>query len=331
MKNLEDLMVAQYENVESISNDDIFEDFYDYMKNNIKYDMDKQELIDFVSQYVLLEPVFNMLFVSTNEITIRLKNIISFMKENNLIITNKELEKIYADINKKVCNIKTQEDKQTIIIEIYNTFFKNACKDKCELHGIVFTPIEVVDFIIYSVEDVLQKHFRKSIRNESVHILDPFTGTGTFIVRLLQSGLIKKEDLLRKYTKELHANEIMLLSYYIAAINIEETYHAIIGGEYAPFKGIVLTDTFESTEREELIEDVLFYENSERLKYQQQEPISVIISNPPYSTGLVTPEYALESSAINITLGCSPCNLVVNRLTNSIAPWFSPLLVSPCQ
>ena len=285
MKNLEDLMVAQYENVESISNDDIFEDFYDYMKNNIKYDMDKQELIDFISQYVLLEPVFNMLFVSTNEITIRLKNIISFMKENNLIITNKELEKIYTDINKKVCNIKTQEDKQTIIIEIYNTFFKNACKDKCELHGIVFTPIEVVDFIIYSVEDVLQKHFRKSIRNESVHILDPFTGTGTFIVRLLQSGLIKKEDLLRKYTKELHANEIMLLSYYIAAINIEETYHAIIGGEYAPFKGIVLTDTFESTEREELIEDVLFYENSERLKYQQQEPIFVIISNPPYSTG----------------------------------------------
>ena len=100
MKNLEDLILTQYENVKLISNDDIFEEFYDYMKNNIKYDMDKQELIDFISQYVLLEPVFNMLFVSTNEITIRLKNIISFMKENGLLITDKELENIYNDINK---------------------------------------------------------------------------------------------------------------------------------------------------------------------------------------------------------------------------------------
>ena len=265
MKNLEDLMVAQYENVESISNDDIFEEFYDYMKNNIKYDMDKRELIDFISQYVLLEPVFNMLFVSTNEITIRLKNIISFMKENGLLITNKELEKIYTDINKKVCNIKTQEDKQTIIIETYNTFFKNACKDKCELHGIVFTPIEVVDFIIYSVEDILQKHFDKSISDEDIYILDPFTGTGTFIVRLLQSGLIQKEDLLRKYTQELQANEIMLLSYYIATINIEETYR-VITGECLQFNGIVLTDTFEDSEK--------------KLK-----SLPVIIGNPPYSIG----------------------------------------------
>ena len=285
MKNLEDLMVAQYENVESISNDDIFEDFYDYMKNNIKYDMDKQELIDFVSQYILLEPVFNMLFVSVNEITVRLKNVISYIKENCLLINNKELENIYDDINKKVCNIKTQEDKQNIIIEAYNTFFKNACKDKCELHGIVFTPIEVVDFIIYSVESVLQKHFGKSISDDGVHVLDPFTGTGTFIVRLLQSGLISKEDLLRKYTQELQANEIILLSYYIAAINIEETFHSIMGEEYTAFEGIVLTDTFESTEKEDSFMDELFGENNERLEKQLKEPIFAIIGNPPYSVG----------------------------------------------
>ncbi|WP_350022463.1 type ISP restriction/modification enzyme [Turicibacter sanguinis] len=116
-------------------------------------------------------------------------------------------------------------------------------------------------------------------------LLDPFTGTGTFIVRLLQSGLINKEDLLRKYTKELHANEIILLSYYIAAINIEETFHSVMGGSYQPFEGIVLTDTFESTEKENSFIDGLFNENNERLKRQQQEPIFAIIGNPPYSIG----------------------------------------------
>ena len=112
---------------------------------------------------------------------------------------------------------------------MYDKFFKVGFKETTERLGIVFTPVEVVDFIIHSVDDVLKKHFGKSISDEGVHVLDPFTGTGTFIVRLLQSGLISKEDLLRKYTQELHANEIVLLSYYIAAINIEETFHSING------------------------------------------------------------------------------------------------------
>src|SRR5699024_7195813 len=114
--------------------------------------------------------------------------------------------------------------------------------------GIVFTPTEVVDFIIHSVNDVMIKHFGKSLTSEGIHVLDPFTGTGTFIVRLMQSGLITHEDLVRKYTQELHANEIVLLSYYIAAINIEETFHSMLGEDYQPFEGIVLTDTFETTE-----------------------------------------------------------------------------------
>src|SRR5699024_9076623 len=122
----------------------------------------------------------------------------------------------------------------------------------------------------------------KSLASEGVHVLDPFTGTGTFITRLIQSGLIPKEDLLRKYTQEIHANEIVLLSYYIAAINIEETFHSLYGEEYVPFEGIVLTDTFESTEKENSFEDVLFNDNNERLKKQQKEPIFAIIGNPPY-------------------------------------------------
>ena len=147
-------------------------------------------------------------------------------------------------------NLKAKQD---IIIQLYDKFFKVGFKETTERLGIVFTPVEVVDFIIHSVDDVLKKHFGKSISDEGVHILDPFTGTGTFIVRLLQSGLISKEDLLRKYNQELHANEIVLLSYYIAAINIEETFHSIMESDYQPFEGIVLTDTFESTEKENLL------------------------------------------------------------------------------
>src|SRR5699024_9133681 len=169
--------------------------------------------------------------------------------------------------------------KQDIIIQLYHKFFKVAFKETTERLGSVFTPVEVVDFIIHSVYDVLKKQFGKSLYSEGVHILDPNTATGSFITRLLQSGLISKEDLLRKYTQEIHANEIVLLSYYIAAINIEETFHSLYGGDYVPFEGIVLTDTFESTEKENSFDDKLFDENNDRLKRQQNKPIFAIIGN----------------------------------------------------
>ncbi|MFN7658954.1 MAG: N-6 DNA methylase, partial [Dolichospermum sp.] len=119
--------------------------------------------------------------------------------------------------------------------------------------------------------------------DEGVHVLDPFTGTGTFMVRLLQSGLIKPEDLQRKFTSELHANEIVLLAYYIAAINIEESYHFLAGGEYQPFNGIVLTDTFQMFENAGYLLESIFPENNQRVINQKQRDITVIIGNPPYS------------------------------------------------
>ena len=155
--------------------------------------------------------------------------------------------------------------------------------------GIVYTPIEVVDFIVHSVNDVLKKEFNRSLTDENVHILDPFTGTGTFITRLLQSGLIKPEDLKRKYLDEIHANEIVLLAYYIAAINIENAYHDLSPDiqEYQNFNGICLTDTFQLSEivQGDLLRSNFFPKNSERVEAQQKTPITVIISNPPYSAG----------------------------------------------
>src|SRR5699024_3840475 len=143
-------------------------------------------------------------------------------------------------------------------------------KDTTEQLGIVFTPVEVVDFIIHSVDDALQKYFGKHLSDKGVHILDPFTGTGTFITRTLQylkqqmdEGKITFDNILRKYLHELHANEIILLSYYIAAINIEAVFDEVNGPDrdYQPFEGIVLTDTFESTERQNSFIDVLLGQN----------------------------------------------------------------------
>jgi predicted helicase len=150
----------------------------------------------------------------------------------------------------------------------------------------VYTPIEVVDFIIHSVEDVMQVEFGKSLSDEGVSVLDPFTGTGTFIVRLLQSGIIKSKDLKRKFESEIHANEIVLLAYYIASVNIEETYHGITGGEYASFDGAVLTDTFQLGEEDSQVTfDSVLAQNMERVAQQKKIPMNVIISNPPYSSG----------------------------------------------
>src|SRR5699024_6647286 len=146
----------------------------------------------------------------------------------------------------------------------------------------------IVDFILRAANDASKNTFGRGLSAEGVHILDPFTGTGTFITRLLQSGLIEQHDLARKYASELHANEIMLLAYYIAAVNIETAYHAITGkteDNYEPFEGIVLADTFQITEDGDTFDEVIFPQNNDRITRQLATPINVIIGNPPYSVG----------------------------------------------
>jgi predicted helicase len=163
------------------------------------------------------------------------------------------------------------------------------------LLGIVYTPTEVVDYLLHSADYVLRQHFGKGLTDAGVHVLDPFTGTGTFITRLLQSGLIRKEDATRKFESELHANEMVLLAYYIAAVNVEVVYQEAFGGEYRPFTGIVWTDTFQMTENEQALDtddgaqlkilELNGSVNSERAIRQMREPIRVIVGNPPYSAG----------------------------------------------
>lgn len=203
------------------------------------------------------------------------------------------MERFYKSVKERCEGIDNAAGKQKVIVELYDKFFKKALAKTVEKLGIVYTPVEVVDFINQSVADVLRKEFNRSISDENIHVIDPFTGTGTFITRLLQSGLIKPQDIERKYKHELHANEIVLLAYYIASINIENAFHDVAkqkNGSYTPFDGICLTDTFQMYEdKDNDVERLkfadVFPQNSQRVIAQSKVPMRVIIGNPPYSIG----------------------------------------------
>lgn len=272
-----------------------FNSFLHILRANLNNDISQDDAIEMISQHLITRPIFEALFstysfVNNNPVSKAIQEVLDNMDDGRLIKGSDKLNKFYDSVKRKVDSIQTVEERQMIIKELYSKFFKLAFKSASEKLGIVYTPVEAVDFIIKAVEYALNKHFNKSISDKDIHIIDPFTGTGTFITRLLQSGLIKDENLEYKYKNEIHANELVLLAYYIAAINIEETYHTLSKKEeYTPFEGIVLTDTFQLEETKDTIIDIkeknFLEENSYRLIKQKQAPIKVIIGNPPYSVG----------------------------------------------
>ena len=276
-----------------------FDRFLKSLRYNINDSIDQEQAVEMLAQHLITEPVFNALFsdydfVKNNAVSKSMNDIISAFKVFGFAKEQEQLKPFYESVKLRASGIDNIQGKQKFIIQLYDSFFKTAFPRVTESMGIVFTPVEVVDFIIHSVDWALNKYFGKSLASKNVHILDPFTGTGTFITRTLyylkqqmDEGKITYDDILRKYMHELHANEIVLLSYYIAAINIEAVFDEVNGPDrgYKPFEGIVLTDTFESTERQDTLDDDMFGTNNERLKKQQEVPITAIISNPPYSVG----------------------------------------------
>lgn len=273
---------------------DAFNKFLSGLHKNLNPAVTADDAIEMLAQHIITKPVFEALFenysfVKNNPVSIAMQSMIDVLHEE---IPEREADvmaRFYKSIVERVEGIDNAEGKQKVIVELYDKFFKSAFPKVVEKLGIVYTPVEVVDFIIHSVSDVLQKEFGRRLTDENVHILDPFTGTGTFITRLLQSGLIEAKDLERKYLHELHANEIVLLAYYIASINIENVFHDLAGSgsEYRSFNGICLTDTFqlgESDDSERLFSE-MFSQNSERVIAQKTAPIRIIMGNPPYSVG----------------------------------------------
>ncbi|WP_329078373.1 DEAD/DEAH box helicase [[Kitasatospora] papulosa] len=269
-----------------------FEEFVTELRATINPDVSSDMAIDMLAQHIITKPVFDALFkdygfAQHNPVSKAMQGILDILDDQGLDAESKTLERFYDSVRTRAEGIDNHEGRQRVIIELYDKFFKTATKKAAEALGIVYTPVEVVDFIIRATDQALTKHLGKSLSDEGVQIIDPFVGTGTFPVRLLQSGLIKPEDLLRKYTSELHANEIVLLAYYIAAVNIEAAFHDLVGGEYQPFEGIVLTDTFQLAEGGAAKLDGMdvLEGNSERAKKQKAQPITVVIGNPPYSVG----------------------------------------------
>lgn len=277
-----------------------FDKFLLGLQRNINPSTSEQEAIEMLAQHIITKPIFEALFENysfekNNPISESMQKMLNHLEGESVADESEKLQKFYESVRKRVEGIDNAQGKQRIIIELYDKFFKNAFPKMAKQLGIVYTPVEIVDFIIHSVNDVLKKEFDRSLSDENIHILDPFTGTGTFITRLLQSGLIKDIDLKRKYQQELHANEIVLLAYYIATVNIENAFHDLIpktednvkDQNYIPFEGIVLTDTFqlgETDESEELFSET-FPQNSARATKQKKTPVRVIIGNPPYSVG----------------------------------------------
>ena len=265
------------------------------LRRNINPNLSEQDAIEMLSQHIITRPVFEALFenyefAKNNPVSKSMQRMLNLLDdEAKTEEEHEKLQKFYDYVRTTVGDIEDAAGRQRIIVELYDKFFKTASPKTVEKLGIVYTPVEVVDIIIRSVGYIIQKEFGRTLSDENVHILDPFTGTGTFITRLLQSGLISRDALERKYRSEIHANEIVLMAYYIASINIENVYHELMGAdaEYRSFDGICLTDTFQLGEEAsaENLYSEQFPINSKRVIEQKKKRITVIVGNPPYSIG----------------------------------------------
>ena len=269
-----------------------FNAFHTELQSSINDAITRSNAIDMMAQHILTKPVFDALFENydfsaRNPMASALDNLQKDFAEFGLENETRDLGGFYESVRMRARGIDNSEGRQKVLSELYENFFVTALRKEADRLGIVYTPVEVVDFILHSADEILQDEFGRCLNDEGVHVLDPFTGTGTFLARLLQSDLIQPDDLERKYRQELHANELVLLAYYIAAVNIEEAFRGRHGEDsgYEPFKGIVLTDTFNLNKAEDptLFPREWLPENNERAERQQKLPIQVIVGNPPWS------------------------------------------------
>ena len=270
-----------------------FDEFVRTLRHNLNPGITAEQCIEMLAQHLITRPVFEALFadyqfVSNNSISSSMQLMIDLLESEAVDKDLTVLSNFYESVRANVGKIDNLEGKQTVIKNLYEKFFKRAFPLTVEKLGTVYTPVECVDFILHSVDEVLQSEFGAALTQENVHVLDPFTGTGTFITRLLQSGLIRPEDMVRKYRHEIHANELVLLAYYIADVNIESVFQEVCPQpEYLPYDGICLTDTFqlgENSDGDDIFKH-FFRQNSEAVEAQRRTPIRVIIGNPPYSIG----------------------------------------------
>ena len=201
----------------------VFINFLNELRDDLNPEISEKDAVEMLAQHIITKPVFDSLFsgnsfTKENAVSRAMQKVLNLIYKTNVEIENKSLERFYESVKRRAKDIVTTAGKNRLINELYERFFKKAFPATTKKLGIVYTPNEIVDFIINSTNVLSKKYFNRNIGEKNVHILDPFSGTGTFVSRLIQSELIPKNNLIHKYKNELHANEIVLLAYYIAKI-----------------------------------------------------------------------------------------------------------------
>ncbi len=273
-------------------NPEIFDNFLTSLRGNIHQSIKEDEALDMITSHVITKPIFDALFGDNiqNPIAKALDKMVQKLATLGLEGETKDLKNLYESVKTEATHAKSQKSQQELIKNLYNTFFKEAFRKQSEKLGIVYTPIEVVDFILRATNGILKKHFNTDFNDQNITIFDPFTGTGSFIARLLskENALISDEALKEKFQKNLFAFDIVLLSYYIALINITQAAQNR-DSSLKNFKNIALTDSLDIYEEKStkgvipLFEDLK--ENQEIKTTMEKQNIRVIIGNPPYSSG----------------------------------------------
>ena len=264
-----------------------FDTFYETCKESLNPNLSENAVEEMLIQHLLTERIFSKVFdnpdfIQKNVIAKDIEKVInalaskSFSKNEFL----KNLNRFYIALETAASTIDDYSQKQHFLNTVYEKFFQGFSVKVADTHGIVYTPQPVVNFMVKSVDEILKQEFGKSLSDKGIQILDPFTGTGNFIVRTMQE--IKKTSLKYKYQHELHADELILLPYYIASMNIEHQYYSLTG-TYEPFEGICLVDTFDLAESSQY--KLFTAENTHRVELQKQSAIFVVIANPPYNAG----------------------------------------------
>lgn len=277
------------------------EDFLNFvaaLQRTLNPDIDNAQAVEMLAQHLITRPLFDAMFedqqfTRQNPVSQAMQAIVDRLATNEVFEKERRpLEKFYTAMVERIKQVDNLAGKQQIMLTLFDKFFSKAFPNMADRLGIVFTPVEVVDYIIHSANDALRTAFGKTLGEPGVALIEPFVGTGTFVSRLLQSGIIAPEQLEYKYKHEIFANEIVLLSYYIASINIESVYREIrleqgFDDGYVEFEGISLTDTFQLHETDGTAFENApgFDENLSRAKRQKQAAIRVVLMNPPYSAG----------------------------------------------
>lgn len=275
-----------------------FQDFVKALQTTLNPAVDRNAAVEMLAQHMLTAPLFEAMFpdhsFSKQNPVSRAMNTIVEMLASHSMFENEStsLDAFYQAMIERIEAVHTLAGKQDIMRTLYDRFFSQAFPSMSERLGIVFTPVEVVDFIIRSADDAMRTAFKQTLADPGVAIIEPFAGTGTFVARLLQLGVIPPEALERKYLQEIFANEVVLLSYYIASINIEQVYHQVRAEQgmdegYVEFPGMTLTDTFQLHEDDGTMLEGFegLAANNERARAEKAAPITVVIMNPPYSAG----------------------------------------------